>query len=94
MPIARSQLKQPPIDETDVIKNRVMTFGNGRLTVVEVKTADDYVGVGQCRMSDQDLANPRFVPDKNHAKRTARWRALESVRRQRKGKEIHDPLMR
>ena len=94
MPITRSQLKQPPIDESDVVKNRVMTFGNGRLTVIEVKTKDDYVGVGQCRMSDQDLANPHFVPDKQYARQKARWRALDSIRRQRSGKEIHDPLMR
>jgi len=94
MPLSHSQLKQSPINEQGILKNRVMTFGDGRLTVVELRTTDDFVGVGQCRMSDQDLRNPSFKPDKNHAKKVARWRAMDSINRQRKGKGIHHLLMR
>ena len=94
MPLSHKQLRQSPINEQGILKNRVMTFGDGRLTVVELRTADNLVGVGQCRMSDQDLQNPSFRPDKDHARKVARWRAAESIRRQRKGKEIHHLLMR
>ena len=94
MPLSHSQLRQSPINEKGILKNRVMTFGDGRLTVVELRTEDDLVGVGQCRMSDQDLRNPNFRPDKEYAKRKARWRAMESIRLQRVDKEIHHLLMR
>ena len=63
MTLSHKQLGQSPIDLGGILKNRVMTFGDGRLTVVELRTKDDLVGIGQCRRSDQDLRNPSFKPD-------------------------------
>ena len=94
MPIARQKLKHFPIMDQDVLHNRVHTFGHGRLTVIELETKDGLIGIGQCRMSDEDMKNPNFRPDMDHAMRTARWRAAESIRLQKKGKPLHDPLMR
>ena len=94
MPIPRQKLKRMPIIDQEIISNRVETFGRGRVTIVELETKDGFMGVGQCRMSDEDMRNPNFRPDKIHAFNTAKWRAADSIVKQRAGKPVHDPLAR
>ena len=94
MPLTHSQLNRLPIRDVEITHNKVRTFGHGKLTVVEIETHDAFMGVGMCRMSDQDIMNDKFRTDPDYAAKVAKWRAAESVRRQRKGKGIHHLLMR
>ena len=89
-----SQLKTLPIPEGDIDSNTLHFFGEGRLTLVELRSKDGLTGVGVCRMSDQDIANSKFKVDYEFAESMARQRAAESIRRQRRGKGIHHLLMR